>query len=216
MDQYIDFHTHRQPWDNEVISVCNLMLHEKTDAPERLFSAGLHPWYSDQLSLDILVAALDQIVSHSNMVAFGETGLDKVCNIPLQIQQDVFEIHLKKAVEHNKPLILHCVKSWDEIIEISSGYPVKKILHGYNGSVELTERLLQEGFYFSVGSAILNPKSKISSSIQTIPPASLFCETDTSQFSIKSVYQAASEALKMEEDVLKSIVYGNFNRLRSA
>jgi len=196
-----------------VIAVYNQLLHESMDAPEGIFSAGLHPWYADQLPLDMLSSTLDQLVSNSNMLAFGEAGLDKKCNIPLQIQKDIFELHLKKAVEHNKPLILHCVKSWDEIMEISSGYPVKKILHGYNGSVELTERLLQKEYYFSVGNAILIPNSKICRSIRSIPPTSLFCETDTSQVSIKSIYQAVSNALKMEEDVLKSILFDNFQLL---
>ena len=213
MDQYIDFHTHRKCFDKDVIAVYNQQLHEKKDAPEGFFSAGLHPWYADQIPLDILSSTLDQLVSNSNMAAYGETGLDKVCSIPLQVQQDVFDLHLKKAVEHDKPLILHCVKSWDEIIEISCGYPVKKILHGYNGSVELTGRLLQKGFYFSVGSSILNPNSKICHSIKSIPPTSLFCETDTSQLSIRSIYTGVCAALKMEEDALRSILFDNFQQL---
>lgn len=213
MDQYIDLHTHQQPLDKDVIAVYNHLLHEKTDAPEGLFSAGQHPWYADRLPLDDLSKMLDQLVFNSNLLAFGEAGLDKVCNIPLQIQQDVFELQLNKAVEYNKPLILHCVKSWEEVIEISSGYPVKKILHGYNGTVELTGRLLLEGFYFSVGSAILNSNAKIRQSIQSIPPTSLFCETDTSQVSIKSIYTNVSDALKMEEDVLRSILFDNFQHL---
>ncbi|HWR98990.1 MAG TPA: TatD family hydrolase, partial [Prolixibacteraceae bacterium] len=154
-----------------------------------------------------------QLSSGSNMVAFGETGLDKACEIPLQVQLDVFELHLEKAVEHNKSIIIHCVKAWDEIIEISSRFPAIKILHGYNGSDELTGRLLKQGFYFSVGSAILNPRSKIRHSIATIPATLLFCETDTSQVSVKSIYAGVSEALKMEEEALKSILFHNFQQL---
>lgn len=196
-----------------MISVYNRLLHQQTDAPEHLYSAGLHPWHADKLSTGALSAILDQLASDSNMVAYGESGLDKACDIPLKIQLDIFELHLKKAAEHNKPIILHCVRSWDEIIEISSGYPIRKILHGYNGSAELTGRLLQEGFYFSVGSAILNPKSKICRSIQSINPALMFCETDTSDVSIKSVYAGVSAALKIKEDALRSILFDNFKQL---
>lgn len=216
MDQFIDIHTHRIFHDKDVIAVYNQQLHEKTDAPEGFFSAGLHPWYADKLSLDVLSASLDRLASDPKVIAFGETGLDKACNIPLSIQQDVFELHLKKAVDHNKPIILHCVKSWDEIIEISSGYPVKKILHGYNGSVELTGRLLREGFYFSVGIAILNHNSRISQSIQTIPLTSLFFETDTAEVSIKSIYAEASKTLKIKEDALNSILFDNFKKLKGS
>lgn len=215
MDQYIDLHTHQQLPAEDVVPVYNQLLHEKTDPPVGLFSAGLHPWYADKLSLGVLSATLDRLASDPEMIAFGETGLDKACNIPLKIQLDVFELHMKKAVEYKKPVILHCVRSWDEIIEVTSGYPKGKILHGYNGSLELTGRLLQEGFYFSVGSAVLNPNSKICRSIQTIPLTSIFCETDTAEVSIKSIYAAVSKVLKIKEDALRSILFDNFRLLRS-
>jgi len=195
-----------------VTAVYNRLLHEEKDVPEGLFSAGLHPWHADMMHLASISATLDQLASDSNMVAFGEAGLDKACNVPMAVQLDVFELHLKKAVEFNKPIILHCVKAWEEIIEISSTYPIRKILHGYNGSTQLTGRFVQEGFYFSVGSAILNTGSKISQSIHTIPLSSLFCETDNSQASVKSVYKGVSDVLKMEEDALKSILFKNFQQ----
>jgi len=129
MDYYIDLHTHRQPPQEGVIAVYNHLLHDKTVAPGCLFSAGLHPWYADKMSLDVLSASLDQLSSGLNMVAFGETGLDKVREIPLQVQRNVVELHLKKPVDHHKPLFIPCVKAWDAIDEIPSGYPVVNFLH---------------------------------------------------------------------------------------
>lgn len=216
MKPYIDLHTHQQHPKDDVIAVYNQLLHEETVIPTHLFSAGLHPWYADQLSLEILSAALDKSSTSRNFVAFGETGLDKVCKIPMQIQQDVFELHLNMAVKKKKPLIIHCVKAWDELIEISSNYQTTKTLHGYNGSAELTKRLLQQGFSFSIGKEILNQSSKIHSSVQFIPCSSLFCETDTSDISIKHIYKGLCTILQMQEEDFKGKIFENFARLRSA
>jgi TatD DNase family protein len=200
----------------DVVSVYNLLLHENQKIPEFSFSAGLHPWNASELSPEILSRMLDGCAASQNLIAFGETGLDKACDVPMQLQQDVFELHLKKAVEHGKPLILHCVKAWDEIIEIAAGYPVIKILHGYNGSAQLTDRLLKLEFQFSIGKAILNPNTKIHQAIQFIPASSIFCETDTSEATIQSVYAEVSSSLKLNEEDLRKTIFKNFTQLRSA
>jgi TatD DNase family protein len=209
---YIDLHTHQIVSELDVVSVYNLMLDKTSDLPEFPFSAGLHPWYAAQLSLEKLSFALDLCASNLHLNAFGETGLDKACNIPFRLQLDVFELHLKKATEHSKPLILHCVKAWDELIEIVAKYPVIKILHGYTGSEELTNRLVKKGFYFSVGEAILKPDSKIGRSIQMIPTSALFLETDTSKFPIQDIYHAAAIALHIGEQELRGCIFENFLR----
>ena len=216
MIPYIDLHTHqRHPVEN-VISVYNRLLHEDASIPDLPFSAGLHPWYADQLSPEALSETLDQCATSTNLIAFGEAGLDKVCKIPIQIQLDVFELHLKKAVEQSLPVILHCVKAWDELIEISDNYQTIKISHGYNGGIELTKRLLRQGFLFSIGKGILNPASKIHKSIRLIPISSMFCETDNSAISIQTIYNEVSTSLLMKEEDLKKRIFENYNRLRIA
>jgi TatD DNase family protein len=216
MSPYIDLHTHRIRQDDGVISVCNMMLHASSEIPTHLFTAGLHPWYADQLSTENLRWRLDQCVMVENFVAFGETGLDKVCKVPMQLQLDAFELHLNKAVEHCKPIILHCVKAWDELTEMADSYPAIKILHGYNGSTQLTDRLLKSGFLFSIGKGILNSTSKIHSAINIIPVTSLFCETDTSDVSIQEIYKGFATARKVTETELRDTIYANFSSLRIA
>ena len=213
MEPYIDLHTHELNPDEDVISVFNLLLNETSGIPEGPFTAGLHPWYADQLSPELLSGKLDYFAQNSRMLAFGETGLDAVCEVPLQLQKEVFELHLSKASEYNKPLIIHCVKAWEEVIEQASNYQVIKILHGYNGSPELTGRLVKSGFYFSVGKAIMNPASKIHASLDRIPVNRLFCETDTSGFPIRAIYERVSAELHLKEEELRNIIFRNYSRL---
>jgi len=215
MYPYINLHTHKPLKEENVISVNNQMLQEASDIPPHLFTAGLHPWYADQLSLNVLSLLLDRCAASPDLVAFGETGLDKGCRIPMKMQLDVFDLHLKKAVNHGKPLILHCVRAWDELVEITAGTPVIKILHGYNGSEQLTDRLLQNGFLYSIGKGILNPLSKIHAALHLIPISSIFCETDTSNVTIQEIYQGVSAALKINEEDLRGVIYDNYSKIRS-
>ncbi len=149
---------------------------------------------------------------NENLYAFGECGLDKNCKVSFQKQQEVFEIHLKKSSELRMPVIIHCVRAWEELIEITTGHTSVKIIHGYNGSEEMTKRLVKHGFCFSVGEAILKPDSKIGRSIQLIPPTALFLETDMSQSSIQTIYAAAALGRKIEESELCLQILENFKR----
>src|SRR5512133_2672798 len=103
MDNYINFHTHKQSTSDGIITVYNQLLHEDARIPKQFYSAGLHPWYADKLTATDLSRVLDLHGSCSNLIALGETGLDKVCKIPFQLQQDIFELHLNKAVILHKP-----------------------------------------------------------------------------------------------------------------
>jgi len=213
-ESYIDFHTHKQSAPDGVITLYNLLLHEETDIPQRLYSAGLHPWYADKLSAVELSRELALHESSSNLIALGETGLDKVCKIPIQLQQDIFELQLNKAVILSKPVIIHCVKAWEEMLEITRHYHIPMILHGYNGSDQLTVKLVKEGFFFSIGTMILNPNFRIGQAIQHIPLSSIFCETDVSDQTIQSVYKAVSGYLKIKDTDFRRTVFENFVRLR--
>ena len=190
------------------------MLNETSEIPSDPFSAGLHPWFADQLSLSDLSHRLNQYLESPELVAIGETGLDKVCKTAMSLQMDVFEFQLKIAVDKKLPVIIHCVKAWEELFEISAKYTSIKILHGFNGGVPLTERLLKKGFCFSIGKAILIPGSGIQSAIQLIPKTSLFCETDTAEISISEIYGKVCNLLQLREEDLRKIIFENYERIK--
>ncbi len=215
MSPFIDIHSHKRSTGEEVITVFNHLLHEGLEIPDLPFSTGLHPWFADQLSTSALTQALNLMADSQNLVAFGESGLDKVCKIPMRLQMDVFEIHLKFAQERNKPLIIHCVKAWEELLEISDKYQIVKILHGYNGAPELTERLVKKEFCFSIGHPIQNPSSKINSSLNLIPVNSLFCETDVAEIYIQTIYTAVARSKGIEVEDLRNGIFDNFQKIRN-
>ena len=128
----------------------------------------------------------------------------------MEIQKDIFAIHLEKALFFKKPVIIHCYKAWEEIMEATKKFPYTKILHGFHEGIALTERLVREGFSFSVGEAILHQKSKLAASIHHIPIHRLFLETDESEIPIDQIYQQTAGILKLDVEILKKTIYMNY------
>jgi TatD DNase family protein len=137
------------------------------------------------------MAYLTEITSNPRIVAIGETGLDKLKGPSFEVQTPVFKKHIEISEKLGKPVIIHCVKAWDELLEVKKDTKPSQpwIIHGYRGKPDLTKKLISDGFYFSVGEN-LNVDS-----MQLIPLDRLFCETDEGDMSIFEVYLQASKSL---------------------
>lgn len=167
------------------------------------FSCGVHPWYSEDAEPQLKF--LGEIAGDSRIVAIGETGLDKLKGPDLSIQQTVFEYQIQLSEQLGKPLIIHCVKAWDELVQIRKKHKPRQswVIHGFRGKAEQARQLLDHGFYISVGEKF-NPDT-----IKEIPLDKLFCETDTSDESIEEVYRNVADALSIPLEVLASHIEKN-------
>ena len=212
---FIDIHTHHPVFSEGIISVPSLFLQD-IDFNHPLtypFTAGIHPWHAEKFNLDDINIMLEYLTNQPGLIALGETGLDKKCNSDFNLQKTVFGLHVKFAVKYHKPLIIHCVKSCNEMIAASKKLNVPFILHSFNGNVELTKHLIRHGFCFSIGKAIVKNNVRIRESIQIIPATSLFFETDDELRDIGEIYNVASSILQCSVEDLKSQVFSNFNRI---
>ena len=195
-----DVHTHKiysedndDPYHSCIFDVYSLEFEVSKELHQRhSFSCGIHPWYSEDS--DTQMTYLTEITSNPRIVAIGETGLDKLKGPSLEIQAPVFEKHIEISEKLGKPIIIHCVKAWEELLKIKRNVKPSQpwIIHGYRGKPDLTKKLLSEGFYFSVGE-IINVDS-----MELIPLNRLFCETDEGEMSIREVYLQASKSLNMD------------------
>ncbi len=159
--------------------------------PNTWFSCGIHPWLSDKSEESF--ARLKEIAEDSDVVAIGEIGLDKLQGPDITTQIAVFRKQIKLATDVRKPIIIHCVKAWDEMIALYKEYKtdVPWIIHGYRGNPEQTKQLCKLGFKFSLGEFFNNESAKL------IPLDSIFCETDTSELTICKVYENISTEIGM-------------------
>lgn len=208
----IDLHTHRVPTDDAILAIVNMPL--ETPCPEDgLFSYGIHPWdvNVEFVGSENAFSLLEKRLKIPSVIALGEVGLDKM-HPDFSLQQSIFERQIALSEHCQKPLIIHNVRSDNEIIASFKRHKPTQpwILHGYNGALQDAQRLIKLGLYLSLGDAILHPQRKISRALKGLPLEHLFFETDTSETPIAEIYQHASSLLKMSSEDLKKQIFANF------
>ncbi|OIN60423.1 TatD family hydrolase [Arsenicibacter rosenii] len=193
--QYVDAHTHQRTGDVSVIAIRNLIVGHDPESPEAVpfCSVGAHPWYWRKADMEQLRAWS----AHPSVKAIGECGLDRLTDTPLDEQWPVFrqQIALSEAVR--KPLIIHCVRAFPEIVaEHKAQQPTQPwILHGFNNRSSFLNMVLDAGLYVSLGAALLRGDSPASAAIARIPADRLLLETDDKPLPVSEVYQAAASRL---------------------
>ncbi len=206
----LDIHTHQLPSSApSAILSCSMW---NTPIPnETVFlSAGIHPWYvseadyKDQLEWVRTMAATD-----IRTIAIGEAGLDKLCQTPFELQLNVFREIIPIAEHYRLPLILHAVKSTNELIALKKEFAPYSawIIHGFRGKKELAQSLVRQGFYLSFGSKYNRE------ALQSIPNDRILIETDEDEQSVHSLYQEAASLLHTTEEELKDRVQTTINQL---
>jgi TatD DNase family protein len=156
-----------------------------------------------------------QNASSEKVFAIGECGLDKIINVPLEEQKRIFVEQIKIAEQNKKPLIIHCVKAFDELIKIKNELQIKVpiVIHGFNNNGKIAQQLLKSGFYISLGKALMQDDSNAQKLITQINPEKLFLETDDGNYSIKSIFDKASKLLNIDVEALKKQIMLNFKKL---
>ena len=154
-------------------------------------SVGIHPWYI--YNVEEQLAELKRQVSFPDVVAIGETGLDKGAEAPLDCQREIFRASASLAENAGVFLIIHCVKAWDELIASKKELKprVPWIIHGFRGNATLAGQLIRQGFYLSFGE-YFNPGA-----VREAWPGRLFAETDDREIDIRTVYRNLSVSLNL-------------------
>ena len=212
---FIDIHTHHPLNSEEILSVPSLFLQD-IDFKKVInnpFSAAIHPWHAAEFLPGQVRTMLEALIKQPGLIAIGETGLDRICTADFQQQKLLFELHLEFAENQHKPLVIHAVKSWNDLIPYLKKAKVPYILHGYSGGTELTKQLIDRGCYFSVGKSVFQMTPRFRDAFQLIPLTSLFLETDDSPSDIREIYQKASEILNIPPDQFKIQLNQNFKNL---
>jgi len=198
LNQFIDIHTHNNTPAAHALQIVNV--YEQFDTIPQIgwFSAGLHPWY---LSGAIVIDKLQKVAMQSNILAIGECGLDKVCATDWNLQIHAFAQQIELANDIGKPLIIHCVRAWEEVMATLKQYKVSVpvIFHGFNKS-NIASRLIDNGYYLSFGKALLNTDSPAAEVLRSIPTNRYFLETDDADISIADIYTAAATLRQTQPD----------------
>jgi TatD DNase family protein len=208
--KFFNLHTHKFTNQETVLELVNQYPQEFDDAVP-YYSIGIHPWYINQERLELDLQIIESKLQESNCLALGECGLDKRIEMPLELQQTVFEKQLFLAQKHNKPVVIHCVAAFQDLIAIKKRLKitVPMIIHGFSKNKQVAKQLIDNGFYISFGKYLLqNPEMK--TVFQNIPNNRFFLETDTVEETIQEVYALAAQYKNCSLDELKQQINSNF------
>lgn len=185
---------------------------EEIELPKGWLSVGIHPWYINEPLLDLQLHWLRRIAKHDSVKFIGETGLDRLKGADLALQEMVFRKHISLANELGKPLIIHCVRCFSELISIKKVLrpQVPMIVHGFNQNLQIAEQLLSKGFYFSFGTALLTDNSNAQQSLLLVPNDRFLVETDEATISITAIYEAAAQITKMSASEIEKQIEENY------
>ncbi len=212
---YIDIHTHGGSPSEGVFIVENLMAHETEIIPSGsgiAYTIGLHPWFFGANSYEKPLLKIREYAAKNRIIAIGEAGFDKIRGASPDLQKKIFEEQAFIAEEYKIPLIIHCVKGWDELLAVHKKLKpsVPWLIHGFHGKKEAAMQLLSRGMYLSVWySFALIPES--AELIRFIPENKLFLETDGADVDIREIYRKVANDLNIPVEKLKTITNNNFN-----
>lgn len=211
---YIDIHTHQHPVHPDDIAIISVDLQDPQQADlftskstsSHYYSVGIHPWKPDAS----LLPKVRQYTSFPSVVAIGETGLDKLkATTPAEwdLQRSLFEAQIRLSEEVKKPLIIHCVKAWEELLYIRKAIQPTTpwIIHGFRGKKTLATQLLNTGCYLSFGSLYQQDALRIAWDAHR-----LLAETDNKTIDIRTIYEQIADSLhisleELSEEIEKSL-----------
>lgn len=167
--------TREADWDD----VCRLA----RDFPGFVFPAyGIHPWFADTAEEGWEVR-LRELLEKDPLATVGEIGVDGWVDSPaMEVQQEVFVKQVEIAAELRRVMTVHCLKAWEELFSVMDEvpeWPEKFLMHSFGGSIEIAERLLKKGAWFSFSGYILHErKRKVLEVFRKLPRDRILLETD--------------------------------------
>jgi len=209
--KYINIHSHSSTNEAKVLTVRSLFHNQApNDFDASFFSIGVHPWHIKSCDIQHALKQVAELSVNNRVIAIGEVGLDRSIETEIDLQKEILKQHLDIAEACNKPLIIHCVRAFPELIQTLKASSVPVIIHGFRGNIQTVTELVRHGFYISLGAAIIDCPPKLGKAVAGIPLNQLFFETDESESSVKEIYEAAAGITSVCEPELCSQIYRNF------
>lgn len=208
--KWIDIHTH-QIYQDETKYIFNSFLNISNVSS--YYSCGIHPRCIQDAEL--MIELLERILCEQPLLlkAVGECGLDKLSVVDISIQKIVFEQQIILANHYLKPLIIHCVKAYQECLTMLKKAKVPVIFHGFDKHPQVAYQIIKSGAYVSIGKKITNKIDKLKAVLDIIPLRSLFMETDDEDIHIREIYNSVGMNINLEIQTLQEQMQDNYKKV---
>ncbi|MCB8995098.1 MAG: TatD family hydrolase [Bacteroidales bacterium] len=215
-DDFIDIHSHHSEKEANVFRILNVFTSDFPDIPiDGPVSIGLHPWQITEKDNGEVSEVFSKLSGLENLMAIGEAGLDRAIKYSFNIQEEVFRKQIEISIQFNKPMIIHCVKAFPELIRIRREYPraTPWIIHGFNSSQRVAADCIQNGMYISLSHRLFRNEEKAEEICKAVPPDKIFAETDDDPEPITRIYEQTARLYKTNVSEIKKEIYNNFCRV---
>lgn len=173
-------------------------------------SVGIHPWHINETWHDTL-ASISSLAAQDKVWAIGECGLDKLRGPQMEVQMDVMRAHIALAENAGKPLIVHCVKAFDQLLllrketaercKAARREPQPWVIHGFRGKPEQAKQMVAKGLHLSFGHQY-NIESIRFLFSHAFP---FYLETDDLHLSVCQIYEQVAHHLGVDIAHLESL-----------
>ena len=135
--------------------------------------------------------------------------MDRRWEVPLAEQEAAFRCHVSESEQAGKPLVIHCVKTLEEILRVRKEMQPRQpwIMHGFRGKPQQLQSLLSAGIYVSFG-LHYNKESLV-----LCPLEMMFLETDDIAAPIEPLYKEVAQIKGISEVALRKKIWENANKL---
>jgi TatD DNase family protein len=211
---YIDIHVHGGKPTEGIFLLESLMAHEKKnpeDLPGVAYTFGIHPWFLNENNFVQQLNNVIENVANPGIIAIGEAGFDKLRGPLPDLQLRVFEKQIALSEDMKKPVVIHCVRAWEELLAVRKKLKptMPWLVHGFRGNEKLADQLLSKGMFLSIWyDFVLRPES--AGLLRALPKNRFFLETDGADVSIKTIYCKVANDLDIAVELLKSTMGNNF------
>lgn len=154
------------------------------DYPGELFAtAGVHPHLASDFS-DSTEQVLRELITHAEVVAVGETGLDYFRDLaPREVQREIFHRHLQMAVDSGLPLFLHmrdAHRDFYAIVKEMRRHLDKVVVHCFTGNQDELHQYVELDCHIGITGWICDERrgTHMKDFLQDIPINRLMLETD--------------------------------------
>lgn len=211
--KFYNLHTHKFTNNPDIFELVNQYPWEFDETIPN-YSIGVHPWYINETRLENDLKIIEEKLQLKECLALGECGLDKRIEVPMALQIEVFEKQIALAEKYQKPLVLHLVAAFDELIELKKRLKISVpiVIHGFSKSEQLAKQLIDNGFYLSFGKYLLRNK-EMETVFKSIPNDKFFLETDTIEETLEEVYQKAALCKTISVEELQEMVEMNWKAI---
>lgn len=146
---------------------------------------GLHPEEVRADWREVLAQMKQYLKPENHFIAIGEVGLDYYWSREFEQEQlDAFEEQVKWSVETRLPLMIHCRKGQNEMVQLLRRYKNDLpggVFHCFTGNEHEAEELLQfDRFVLGIGGVLTFKKSHLPEVLPAVVPLDrIVIETDS-------------------------------------